>query len=139
MKLAIVGSRQYTNEAKIALLIDRYVEHFGKENLTIVSGGCPDGADALAKKVALEKGLDYAEFAPAHRPHNCYCVRPPEEYNKPYHVSNFFIRNTQIAEYCDHLAAFTIEGVKCNGTMDTFGKAVKAGKKTLHLEDKDVE
>jgi hypothetical protein len=135
MRLAIVGSREYANEKKIAFLIDKYVEHYGKENLTIVSGGCPDGADFLGKKVALEKGIHYVEFPPKHRPHNQYCVCSENEYNKPYHVYNYFARNTEIAQYCEHLAAFTLDGVPCRGTMDTFGKAVKANKKTLHIKD----
>ncbi len=136
MKLAIVGSRQYTNERKISFLLDRYKSQYG-DDLIVVSGGCPDGADFLGKKLALEKGIRYVEFPPRHRPHNCYCIEPESEYSKPYHVSNFFARNTQIAEYCDHLAAFTLDGVRCNGTMDTFGKADRAGKVTLHIKDKE--
>jgi predicted Rossmann-fold nucleotide-binding protein len=138
MKLAVVGSRSYTNEKKIKRLLELYRERYG-DALIVVSGGCPDGADALAKKVALEMGIQYAEFPPKHRCHNMYCINPPEEYAKPYHVSNFFARNTQIAEYCEHLAAFTLKGVRCNGTMDTFGKAEKMGKKCSIYEDEALE
>lgn len=135
MKIAVVGSRKYKNEKKIKKLLERYCDFYGFENVTVVSGGCPDGVDALAKKVALEMGLKYVEFPPRHRCHNQYCIMPAEEYAKPYHVSNFFTRNSQIAEYCEHLAAFTIKGVKCNGTMDTYTKAEKMGKRVFVYED----
>jgi predicted Rossmann-fold nucleotide-binding protein len=136
MKLAVVGSRAYTNEKKVKRLLELYIKQYGFENVTVVSGGCPDGADFLARKVALEMGLDYVEFPPKHRPHNPYCILPPEEYNKPYHVSNFFVRNSQIAEHCEHLVAFVVHGIKANGTMDTYNKAKKLGKKCFLYEDK---
>lgn len=135
MKLAMVGSREYKNEKKICLYLQLCKERYGDE-LTVVSGGCPDGADFLARKFALELGIHYVEFPPKHRPHNCYCILPAEQYNQPYHVSNFFARNTQIAEYCEYLAAFTVAGKKCNGTMDTFRKAERLGKKCFIYENK---
>jgi predicted Rossmann fold nucleotide-binding protein DprA/Smf involved in DNA uptake len=135
MKLAIVGSREFKNENKVRKLLELYIKQYGFENVTVVSGGCPDGADFLARKVALDMGLDYVEFPPKHRPHNPYCICPANEYNMPYHVSNFFVRNSQIAEHCEHLVAFTIKGVRCNGTMDTATKAKKMGKKVFVYED----
>jgi hypothetical protein len=138
MNLAIVGSRSYTNEKRVRVLLQRYVERFGA-NLTVVSGGCPDGGDFLAKKVALDMGLEYKEFPPIHAKYNCYCVQPAENYGKPYNVSNFFVRNTQIAEFCDHAVGFVVEGVKANGTLDTINKATKLGKTTLVFEDKKLD
>ena len=136
MKLAIVGSRAYNNCAKIRIFIEKYVGFYGAANLEIISGGCPHGADAIAKKLALEMGLKYIEFPPIHSKHNSYCVNPPESYNKPYHVSNYFARNSEIAQYCEHLVAFIVEGIKASGTMDTFGKATKLKKHCFLFEDK---
>jgi len=135
MIIAIVGSREYTNEKKIRYFLERCRERYGNK-LTIVSGGCPQGADFLARKVALELGINYIEFPPKHRHWNCYCILPESEYNQPYHVSNFFARNKQIADYCEYLAAFTVAGRKCNGTMDTFRKAERLGKKCFIYEDR---
>lgn len=135
MKLAIVGSREFKKKNKIKALVELYIQRYGFENVTVASGGCPNGADFLAKKVALDMSLKYVEFPPKHCYHNQYCICPSEEYGKPYHVSNFFIRNSQVAEFCEHLVAFTINGVRCNGTMDTFGKAEKLGKKCILYED----
>ena len=136
MKLAIIGSRAYTNRNRVEHTINKYVERYGVENLEIISGGCPNGGDFLAKDIALSKNLKYIEFPPIHSKYNCYCIHPPEEYNQPYHVSNFFSRNTQIAEYCEHLAAFVVDGVKANGTMDTVAKATKLNKIIFLWEDK---
>lgn len=137
MKLAIVGSRAYKNEKKVRVLLEKYNGFYGAGNVEIISGGCPDGGDAIAKKIAIEMGLKYVEFPPIHSKYNFYCVNPPDQYNKPYHVSNFFTRNSQIAEYCDHLAAFVVCGVKANGTMDTFNKATKLKKRCFLFEDKE--
>lgn len=134
MKLGIVGSRKFANEKKIRILIEKYKEKYG-DNLIIVSGGCPDGGDFLAKKLALEMGVTYQEFPPIHSKHNKYCVLPSENYNKPYHVSNFFTRNTQIAEYCEHIFGFVVKNVKANGTMHTVEKGRILGKQVFVFED----
>lgn len=133
--LGVVGSRAYSNRDRVLKVISRYIERYGAENLVVVSGGCPNGGDAMAKDVALSLGLYYSEFPPKHARHNEYCVNPPDEYNKPYNVRNFFERNTQIAEYCDHVVAFIVKGVKANGTMDTIAKAKHFNKKVVVLED----
>ena len=44
MKVAIVGSRTYTNRKKIKEFIFNLKQKFGKE-LVVVSGGQKDGAD----------------------------------------------------------------------------------------------
>jgi predicted Rossmann fold nucleotide-binding protein DprA/Smf involved in DNA uptake len=134
MKLAIVGSREYKNENKIRKFLELVNARYG-DKLVVVSGGCPNGADFLAKKVALDMELQYVEFPPIHSGHNCYCILPAENYNKPYKVSNFFTRNTQIAEFCDYLAAFVVHGIKANGTMDTATKAKKMGKRVFIYKD----
>ncbi len=133
MKLAIVGSRSYTNRNRIRDIVERYLRQYGE--VTVISGGCPKGADFLGKQIALELGLNYQEYAPAHAKYNQYCVLPPESYNKPYNVGNFFQRNSQVAENCDHLIAFVIKDVRCNGTMDTVGKAYKLKKHVFVFED----
>lgn len=135
LKLAIVGSRAFTNENYVLKVVNRYITEVGKDHLTIVSGGCPDGADMLGKKIALDLGLEYVEFPPAHRFHNQYCILPAKVYNKPYHVKNYFERNSQVAAHCDHLVAFVIKGVRCNGTMDTFNKAKKLAKEVILFEE----
>lgn len=135
MRLGIVGSRGYTNRERIKTIVERYVTQYGAGNLIIVSGGCPKGADFLGKQIALELGLLYEEHAPRHAKYNQYCVQPPESYNKPYNIGHYFERNGEIAQSCDHLVAFIIKDVKCNGTMDTVTKAYKLKKHVFLFED----
>ena len=133
LKLAIVGSRQYTNQNRIKAIVEKYINQYG--DLTIISGGCPQGADLFGKQIALELGLPYKEYAPIHAKYNQYCVLKPENYNKSYNVGNFFQRNSEIAKNCDHLLAFVVKGLKCSGTMDTYTKAKNLNKQVFMFED----
>ena len=133
MKIAIVGSRGYTNTKKIKDFVFKLKEKFGDE-LEIVSGGQKDGADGLAKKYALEFDMKYVEFPPQHYSHNIHCVKESFNYGKPYRVWNYFKRNKEIVEYSDKIVAFIPEGVKSNGTMDTLGHAKKLLKKYIIID-----
>ena len=128
MKIAIVGSRKYENKKKIKDFIFRIKEKYG-EDVTIVSGGCKDGADRYAKKYSLEFGLQYEEYPAAHQPHNLYCSLPANRYGKEYSVRHFFVRNKIIANVSDMVVAFIPEGVKSNGALDTIKQAKKQDKK----------
>ena len=127
MRVAIVGSRQYTNKRKIQEFVYKLKEKWGDE-LEVVSGGQRDGADGYAKKYALQFNMDYVEFPPSHYSHNMHCKLPASNYNKPYYVSNYFKRNKQIAEYSNIIVAFMPEGVESRGTMDTIRHAEKLKK-----------
>ena len=120
MKVAIVGSRKYTNSRKIKDFIFKLKEGYG-ESLEIVSGGCSIGADKYAKKFSLEFGVKYSEFPPVHQPHNIHCVNGPYKYNKPFYKSNYHKRNEEIAKYSDKVVAFCPEGKVTKGT----GSALK--------------
>ena len=127
IKIAIVGSRKYTDKKKIKDLIFEIKEKYGSE-VEIVSGGQKDGADGLAKKFALEFDMKYVEFPPTHYSWNMHCKLPATKYNKPYYVTNYFKRNKQIAEYSDIIVAFIQKGVKSRGTMNTIHYAEKLKK-----------
>ena len=127
IKIGIVGSRSYTDKKKVKDLIFEIKEKYGDE-VEIVSGGQPKGADGLAKKYALEFDMKYVEFPTSHYSHNMHCKLPATQYNKPYYVSNFFKRNKQIAEYSNIIVAFIPDGVESRGTMDTVGHAEKLKK-----------
>ena len=133
MKVAIVGSRRYENKNKIKDFIFKLKLEHGEETI-IVSGGCKDGADKYAKKYALELGLQYEEYPPAHFTHNLYCTFGEHNYGKPYHVSNYFKRNKQIAIYSDLVIGFIPSGIVSNGTMSTINYAKKYKKKYIIIE-----
>jgi len=129
-KVAIIGSRSFTN----SLLIKKFIFKLKNTKTIIVSGGQKLGADGYAKKYALDFGLEYKEFPPAHYPWNSYCVLPAYEYGKKYSPINFFNRNGQIVEYADIVIAFIPKNTKIEeskGTHDSCKRALKINKKVI--------
>ena len=140
LKVAIVGSRKYTNKKKIQEYIFRLKKQFG-DKVQIVSGGCKTGTDLYAKEIALDFDMKYGEFPPAHEQYNTYCISEnirtvyPDfgkpKYGRRYNVGNYFKRNKEIAEYCDVLLAFIPKGIKSNGTNNTIKHMKKLKKKVI--------
>lgn len=127
LKIAIIGSRVYENKTKIRDMIFLLKKTFGSK-VEIVSGGAQNGADKYARKYAIELGLNYKEFNPAHTVKNLYSAMPDSYYSKPYHVSQLFHRNSLIAQYVDKAIVFRSKG-KSNGT-DHFMKEADKYKKS---------
>ena len=130
MKIGIIGSRKYEKKRSIKDFIFRIKEKYG-DTITIVSGGCKDGADKYAKKYAIEFGLQYEEYPPAHHPHNLYCPLPESRYGRKYSPKNYHVRNKIIAGTSDFVVGFIPEGVEARGTMNTIQYAEKFDKKTI--------
>lgn len=105
MKIAIVGSRDWNDENKIA----EYIHDLPSETV-IVSGGAR-GVDSMAAK--------WAKFF-------CMTVEIYTANWGKYGKSAGMIRNSEIVEACDRVVAFW-DG-KSKGTLDTINKAKKAGK-----------
>lgn len=133
--IGFVGSRAYTNRAKIREVMLACVEEYGKEGFTVVSGGCPDGADALAKAVAIELGLKYREYAPAHFKYQPHMVGEPSDYGKIYSASNYHIRNEKIAKNCKIVLAFVVKGKSRRGTDSTLRFCDQYKTQTVVYED----
>lgn len=109
MKLAIIGSRTFTNYQFLkeeALLL--------KPN-EIVSGGAK-GADALAEQFAKEYNLILTIFYPK------FIINE----NVKYHPRYFFERNKQIVEYAEHILAFQLGNSK--GTQHAIDYATSLNK-----------
>ena len=132
MKCAIIGSREYENVRKIKDLLTDLKKRHGEE-LVIISGGCPEGADKYAKKYALEFGIKYKEFNPAHTPRNLHSAMSDSYYNKPYHVSQFHHRNLLIARDCDVMIALIPKGVDARGSESAINAAKRLNKKVVVL------
>ena len=130
MRIGIVGSRQYQNRKKVKDVIFNLQKKFGTK-LTIVSGGCKDGADRYAKKYALEFNCKYVEFNPAHTVYNFYSALNENYYGKQYSPKHFFIRNKMLAKYCDIVIGFIPNGIKSDGTINTITEAKKLNKKVV--------
>ena len=127
MKVAVIGSREYENIRKIKETLFQLKSKFGN-TLIIISGGAKDGADKYAKKYALEFGIKYKEFNPAHTIKNLYSAMSETYYEKPYHVSQFHHRNMLIARDCDVMMAFIPAGFIGQGSMSAIKQAKKLNK-----------
>tara|TARA_R100000315_G_scaffold39956_1_gene17162 strand:+ start:22 stop:420 length:399 start_codon:yes stop_codon:yes gene_type:complete len=129
MKIAIIGSREYQNFRKVKDTIFSLMQKFN--DLTIVSGGCENGADKYAKKYAIELGCNYIEFNPAHTPKNLYSALSENYYGKKYAPKNFFHRNKMIVSYSDYIIAFIPNGAASKGAEHTIKEAKKINKKVV--------
>ena len=127
MKVAIIGSRMYENTRKIKDTLFQLKQKF-VDDLIIISGGAQHGADKFARKYALEFGIKYKEFNPAHTTKNLYSAMSDNYYEKPYHVSQFHHRNMLIARDCDVMMAFIPKGETANGSMSAIKNAKKLNK-----------
>ena len=127
MKVAIIGSRHYENVRKIKLTLFELKRKF-KDDLIIISGGAQYGADKFARKYALEFGIKYQEYNPAHTTKNLYSAMSDNYYDKPYHVSQFHHRNMLIAKACNVMMAFIPNGDDANGSMSAIKTAKKLNK-----------
>jgi len=117
----------YENTRKIKDTLFQLKQKFGND-LIIVSGGAKDGADKFARKYALEFGINYKEYNPAHTTKNLYSAMSDNYYNKTYHVSQFHHRNMLIAKDCDVMIAFIPIGCNSNGSMSAIKNVKKLNK-----------
>ena len=115
MKVAVVGSRDYQNIRKIKDTLFQLKQKFG-DKLIILSGGDQYGIDKFAKKYALEFGITYQEYNPAHTPKNLYSAMSDNYYDKPYHVSQFHHRNMLLAKACNVMMLFIAHGFETKST-----------------------
>jgi predicted Rossmann-fold nucleotide-binding protein len=127
MKVALIGSRDYANVRRIKDTLFQLKQRFGQD-LIIISGGAKYGADKYARKYALEFGIHYKEFNPAHTTKNLYSAMSDDYYGKPYHVSQFHHRNMLIARDCDVMMAFIGNDDTSNGSISAIKKAKKLNK-----------
>ena len=127
MKVAVVGSRDYQNIRKIKDTLFQLKQKFG-DKLIIISGGAKYGADKFSRKYALEFGIKYKEFNPAHTTKNLYSAMSEDYYEKPYHVSQFHHRNMLIARDCDVMMAFIPNGDNANGSLSAIKSVKKLNK-----------
>lgn len=115
MKLAIVGGRDFNDYKRLDAIVFELFK-IRKGNIpedSIISGGAR-GADALGKRYAKDRDLDYIEY--------------PADWRK-YGKSAGFKRNLQIVAACDIVLAFW-DGVS-GGTKDTIDKARQLKKPTF--------
>lgn len=84
MKVALIGSEHYHNVRCIRELLFKIKTNFGT-NVTILTRGNKVGCEKIAKKYALEFGMGYIEYNPAHTSRTLYSGMGESYYDKPYH------------------------------------------------------
>ena len=105
MKIGIVGSRRRNSIEDYNLVKAKFFEIY-KPGDWIVSGGCPNGADAMAEKIAKDNGLPILIFYP--------------NWTK-FKKAAGIIRNSDIAKNSDILIA-CVAADRTGGTEDTIKK-----------------
>lgn len=111
LKIGIVGARARNTPEDKEIIRKILADRIKKgNNLIIVSGGCPKGADRFAEELAIEFNL----------PITIHYPDVPANAQKREYAQACFARNTLIAQECDILLALPGE---TGGTWDTIKKA----------------
>jgi|694.fasta_scaffold24705_12 hypothetical protein len=99
-RIGLIGENTYENKLKIKNILFQLKQKHGTD-IEIVSRGTLQGAEKYVKKYALDLGLQYREFNPAHTTHNLYSALNEGFYNKPYKPFNFILRDKMFVSYVD--------------------------------------
>lgn len=113
MKIAIIGSRKFTDYDLLKNQVQDYIEAQNYSNITIVSGGAK-GADTLAEQFAEEYQYEMKIFHPNW-----------EQLGR----NACSDRNTQIVEFADIVFAFW-DGIS-PGTKDSIKKSEQMNKELI--------
>lgn len=114
MRIAIVGSRTFNNEALVRKVVRKLHARYGSD-LTIVSGGAR-GVDTMAVDAALDLDARIQVW--------------PAEWHR-YGRSAGYRRNALIIDNADIVIALFARGPKSKGTSHTVNIASRAGKPVL--------
>lgn len=117
-KLAIIGSRDFTDWDIFNNALDEHIEEYGIPS-GIISGGCK-GADKMGAQWARDNSIPLTEFLP--------------DWNR-YGRSAAFHSNIDIIEAAQQVIAFRVN--MSPGTTDTINKATKKGKDVIIWEIAD--
>ena len=112
-KLALVGSRNFTDYARFVTDVDKWCTAQNIRPTVIISGGAK-GADALAERYAAERAIELCVFK--------------ADWSKGRSAGP--ARNTLIVEACTHMYAFPSKTGR--GTQDSMRKANAANKPIGH-------
>lgn len=84
MRVALIGSQTYENRTEIKDLVWNLKQKVG-DDLIIVTRGNKQGVEKWVRKFALEMGVKYIEYNPAHTTMSLYSGMNEDYYGKPYH------------------------------------------------------
>lgn len=104
LKVIIAGGRNFKDYKTLRKVCDKVLSEI--ENVIIVSGKEPNGADKLGEKYAKEKGFIVKEFPADWNDLTEPCVLRTRKDGTKYNALSGFKRNYKMAEYADALIAF---------------------------------
>lgn len=111
--IGIIGGRRRDSEEDYRKCVDAFDEVYERGD-TIVSGGCPQGGDRFAERIAKERGLTIT-------------IHYPDWSKGKFAGLN---RNTNIAQDADVLIAVVAKD-RTGGTEDTIKKATRFNKRLV--------
>ena len=132
IKIGIVGSRRRNSSSDFKLLykkINELINKYGTENITLISGGCPQGADHFAEIINEEINLPNKMIIHYPDKNKLDSRLVKTNIRAAYAIINY-ARNTLIAEDSEILIAMVASDRK-GGTEDTIKKYKKFGKNNL--------
>ena len=118
--IGIVGSRRRDSEEDWRKVWEVFDEHY-RPGDTIVSGGCEQGADSVAERIAKQRGITITVHYPRKEDLNQELLKTNPR--AAYAIINY-ARNTLIAKQADLLIAFVAPDRK-GGTEDTIKKFLR--------------
>jgi predicted Rossmann fold nucleotide-binding protein DprA/Smf involved in DNA uptake len=124
IRIGIVGSRRrnsFSDRKIVTDIIRKAIDKYGRENVTIVSGGCEKGADAFAKSVTSIYQVNYQEHP---------IPRDPPVKHLGEFTERAYARNRKIAEDCDVLFALAHPD-RTGGTENTISHALELGRRVF--------
>lgn len=130
VKLGITGTVTFENKIKVKNLIHKIKQELN-EDVIIIGLGDKQGADKYIRKYALELGCKYQEANLPHTQPTLYSVMHEGFYDKPYHIKNYFLRDSTFARYVDKLIVFDNSNGTDRKIHNIIAAANKSKKKTV--------
>ena len=129
--IGIIGTRRRDDSSTLSLIGEKFFEIYEKGDW-ICSGGCEEGGDRFAEKIAKDHGIPIIIFYPAWRDLDAPgAVIRRNKYGE-YNANAGFDRNTPIAHTSNVIIA-SVASDRKGGTEDTLSKFRALGKTDFHL------
>ena len=109
MNIAIIGSPKYENVRKLREFLFTISQKLGTD-VNIITRGNKDGCERYIRKYAIEFGLRYTEYNPAHTSRNLYSGMTDDYYDKPYHPTQILHQYDCVVKHADKI--FYFGGIK---------------------------
>ena len=132
-KIGIIGTRRRNTRTAFMAVKEAFFTVY-EDGDWIVSGGCQEGGDVFAEKIARDFGIPILIF---HARWNHKWMDEEKKFIRKFNKAAGFIRNAPIAENSDVLIA-CVHPDRTGGTENTIGKYEKILEKAITLKDVEL-